>query len=372
MSVLSRVTREAKPMPPRVVLYAAEKFGKTSWAAHSWNPIFLMTAGETGLLSLLEAGRVPAVDHFPEDFRRWHELVEAVKGLRDDQHNYRTLVLDTGNGAEQLCAAAVCEDRFGGDWADYMSYGRGNEQAAKQWADFLRLLDDTRLKRRMAVILLQHAKIKTFQDPAGKDWDQWRPEAIDKLWALTHKWADCILFGGFKVQVKNDKATSEDRYLRAEASGAVVAGNRYGIPAELTARPGAANLWKAFADALAKAKTKPEPKPAVAQPAAEKPATDEPPEADHAAGEPAPAPGSEVAYIGRDMAQQILEHLDALGVDWEMVRDNYGAGKGLADAAGFQALMDFKVTELRPEQGLKLLDALKKRVDSRQKAAVVA
>ena len=69
-SVLARVTRQAKPLPPRIVLYAAEKFGKTSWAAHAWKPIFLLTQGETGLLPLLETGRVPPVDHVPDDIRR--------------------------------------------------------------------------------------------------------------------------------------------------------------------------------------------------------------------------------------------------------------------------------------------------------------
>ena len=255
MSILQTVTKTAKPLPPRIVLYAGEKFGKTSFAAHSWNPIFLMTAGETGLVPLLESGRVPAVAHFPEDFKTWGSLCNAVTALRDDPHEYRTLVIDTGNGAELLCAASVCEDSFGGSWSDYGSFGRGDALAVKEWMRFLGLLDVIRTKRRMAVMLLHHAKVKTFSDPAGKSWDQWKPEAIEKLWGQTHKWADVILFGGFKVTVTRDeKATGESRYLRSDASGAVVAGNRYGLPAELTAKPSAKNLWDAFADALGKAK----------------------------------------------------------------------------------------------------------------------
>lgn len=251
MGILSGVTRSAQQKPPRIVLYAAEKFGKTSFGCHSWKPIFLMTQGETGLQSLLEAGRVPPTDHFPQDFQTWGDLIRAVRGLLNEDHDYKTLVIDTGNGAELLCAADVCNDKFGGNWADYYSYGRGNEQATKSWAAFLALLDEVRLARRMAILILQHAKVKTFQDPAGKDWDQWRPEAIDKLWSLTHKWADAILFGGFKVQVSRDgKATGEQRYLKADASGSIVAGNRYGLPAEITASAGPDRLWAAFADAM--------------------------------------------------------------------------------------------------------------------------
>ncbi len=276
MSLLSTVTKTAKPLPPRIVMYAGEKFGKSSWAAHSWNPVFLMTKGETGLIPLIESGRVPAVAHFPTDFQRWEDLKNAVGELRDGQHDYRTLVLDTGNGAEQLCTSSVCDDSFMGHWGDYASFGRGDAMAAKEWVKFLDLLDSVRIKRRMAVIILHHAKVKTFSDPAGKSWDQWRPEAVEKLWSSTHKWADVILFGGFKTTVtKDEKATGESRYIRSDASGAVVAGNRYGLPTELTAKPGAENLWKVFADALAKARKpaeapKAEPAATVAEPVKKK------------------------------------------------------------------------------------------------------
>jgi hypothetical protein len=175
--------------------------------------------------------------------------------LRDDPHEYQTLVLDTGNGAENLAAEAVCHDRFGGDWSDFNAYGRGIDLTTPAWAQFLALLDEVRVKRRMGVLVLHHARVRTFSDPAGKQWDQWRPEAREKLWGLTHKWADCILFGGWQVTVsKDEKATGEERYLRAGTSGAVVAGNRYGLPDAIKAPPGAGNLWRAFAEAMRKAK----------------------------------------------------------------------------------------------------------------------
>lgn len=288
MSILSTVTKVAKPLPPRIVMYAQEKFGKSSFASHSWNPIFLMTKGETGLIPLIESGRVPAVAHFPSDFQRWGDLKQAVTELRDDPHDYRTLVLDTGNGAEQLCSGSVCDDSFGGDWSDYGSFGRGDVLASKEWVRFLDLLDAVRIKRRMAVIILHHAKVKTFSDPAGKSWDQWKPEAIEKLWANTHKWADVILFGGFKTTVtKDEKATGESRYLRADSSGAIVAGNRYGLPAEITAPAGALNLWTMFANALTKAKT---PKPAEAPKASPEGEHGRPPSANGAASTTTAAP----------------------------------------------------------------------------------
>ena len=68
-------------------------------------------------------------------------------------------------------------------------------------------------------------------NPTGKDWDQYRPLAIDQMWSLTHKWADVICFYGTRVEVnKDDKATGERRFLRCNPSAAIVAGNRYGLP----------------------------------------------------------------------------------------------------------------------------------------------
>ena len=44
---------------------------------------------------------------------------------------------------------------------------------------------------------------------------------------------------------------------RAGASAAAVAGSRFGLPDTLKAPPGAANLWKTFAEAMKKAKAQP-------------------------------------------------------------------------------------------------------------------
>jgi hypothetical protein len=47
-------------------------------------------------------------------------------------------------------------------------------------------LDEVKAQRRMAILILHHAKVKEFSDLAGKTWQQYRLEARDKLWALTH------------------------------------------------------------------------------------------------------------------------------------------------------------------------------------------
>lgn len=323
MSLLANVTKEAPQLPSRVVLYAPEKAGKTSFGCHAPDPIFLMTAGETGLLSLIESGQVPPTAHFPDDFMNWAGLTAAVTALTVEKHSYKTLVLDTGNGAEQMLLAHACEQNFGGDWAEFNSYGRGLAVAVPRWAEFLKQLDDLRTRRRMSVLFLHHSRVKAFQNPAGKDWDQWKPEAVDKLWSLTHKWADVIAFYGSRVKVdRDDKAVgAEQRFLRCAPSAAIVAGNRYGMPDEVTAPPGAANLWNAFAKALVAAKTKAR---QTAPPPANGTATQPPPAASAAppnlpvsqgqppAAESSPAP----ARTNGDRATELLALCKACGWTW--------------------------------------------------------
>ena len=94
----------------------------------------------------------------------------------------------------------------------------------------------------------------------------------------------------------------------------------------------------------------------------------EPPQADHAAcdGDGEPDEDTTGAYIGNDLANAILASLNELGIAWDEVRDNHGKGMGLADLTGFQALMDVKLSNLSPEQGLRLHGELKRRVDEKR------
>jgi hypothetical protein len=54
---------------------------------------------------------------------------------------------------------------------------------------------------------------------------------------------------------KDEKAAGEERYLRSGTSEAVVVVNRYGLPDVVKTPARAGNLWRAFAEALKRAKT---------------------------------------------------------------------------------------------------------------------
>jgi hypothetical protein len=316
MSLLSKVTAKAPALPSRVYMYAQEKFGKTSWATHAPSPIFVMTEGETGLLSLLESGRVPETPHFPEDCKTWGELFSNCQAVLNEPHDYKTLVLDTSNGAERLLANYVLESDFQGMMSGkngFASYGKGHEACIPHWTRFLQLLDQIRTKRKMLIVLLAHAKIKSVNNPEGEDYDQIRPEGIDKLWTLTHKWADAIIAGTYQLTVKDDKVRGGGaRQLRTTPSHAVVAGNRYGLPDVIQCGGDAKSAWANFQAAVVKAKA-----------AGRAPASPPPP-----ASPPASPPPAAANTPTAPTQKQIDGELDRTGWTWPRViaaiNENHG------------------------------------------------
>jgi hypothetical protein len=255
---LADVQKGGSGLPNRCVFHGPEGAGKTSFGSCSPRPVFLMTRGETGLLTLIDAARVPETPHFPE-LMTWEDLLGAVEALTHDQHDYRTLVIDTLNGAERLCHEHVCQRDFEGKWGrdGFTGYMAGFEVACADWRAFLNALDRLRAQRRMSVLALAHTKISTFKNPEGPDYDRYTVDLHHKTWGLTHKWADLVLFSNFAVHVDARKADSTGkarggsrRVLYTTRTAAYDAKNRHGLPEQIDAGRSAAEAWSNFAAAL--------------------------------------------------------------------------------------------------------------------------
>src|SRR5262245_26450923 len=123
---LAGVSTRSKPRPPRIILIAGEKWGKTSFAANAPAPIFLLSKGETGLLTLLDCGLVPAgTPYFDPDCQTFADAQNRVRQLTETDHDRRTLVIDVGNGISRQAEAVICNRTYRGEWADHEEFGRG-------------------------------------------------------------------------------------------------------------------------------------------------------------------------------------------------------------------------------------------------------
>jgi hypothetical protein len=236
-----------------------EGWGKTSFGAQAPKPIFIQTGGETGLETLIDAGRLPEVPHFPA-VQTWEELLGVIETLTVEDHPFRTAVIDTMNGGEALCHQFICTRDFGGQWGNtgFGSYSKGYEVALPEWTRLLNALDRLRIERKMTILLLTHTKVKSFKNPEGPDYDRYQPDVHEKTWGLSHKWADCVLFGNFEVTVAVDKAEAKRgkgtggkfRLMYTERSAAYDAKNRLGLLTEIEMGNSAPEAWTNFMAAI--------------------------------------------------------------------------------------------------------------------------
>lgn len=212
---------------------------------------------------MIQAGILAETARFPE-CNSWREVNESIDVLIEDEHPYRTLVVDTINGCERLCHEMVCVRDFGGDWGEkgFASYQKGPEVAIADWLLFLQKLDKLREQKKMTIFLLAHTKVTTFKNPEGADFDRYQPDLNKWTWGATAKWADAILFGNFDVVVdtkrKNDtkgKGVIKRRVLYTERSAAFDAKNRMGLPPEIDMGDSADEAWSNLAGALKEART---------------------------------------------------------------------------------------------------------------------
>jgi hypothetical protein len=255
---LSDVKRDAEQLPARVIIHAVEKFGKSSLAAFAPKVLFGMTHDETGLLTLIAEGRVPKTDYFPP-WETWTDTRESIESLRDTDHGFKTLALDTLNSLAALCAAYVCKKHFNNDWGPngFQAYGKGIDTCVSEWTSFLVLLDQVRAAKKMGIIALCHTKVKAFNNPLGPNYDRYIPDMPEKLWGLSHKWADAIMFGNFETEVKVDgnakkgKGTGgQRRILYTENTAAYNAGTRYGLPGQICLGNSGEEAWGNFQAAM--------------------------------------------------------------------------------------------------------------------------
>lgn len=231
---------------PRIVLNAVEGFGKTTFGAFAPNPAILMARGETGFATLRQKGRVPDADAV--ELTSWNNVFRIIDTLAGGQ--YDTIVIDALGGFERLCHEHVCARDFNNDWSEkgFYSYMRGYEVSIPDWIQFLYRLDALRAARNCSIILLSHAKARTFKNPLGPDFDRYTADCHEKTWGVTHKWADAVLFGTFVTVTQEKKGRTKgiggtERVIHTQRTDGYDAKNRYGMTQQIQLPDDPAQMW---------------------------------------------------------------------------------------------------------------------------------
>ena len=214
----------------RIILYGPEGVGKSTFAAGAPGAIFIGTEGGT---SQLDVTRFPA----PE---AWGDVLEAVRVLTNETHDFKTLVIDTLDWAEPLLWEFICRRDIMKSIEDY-GYGKGYQVALDEWRIFLAAIETMRrAKPSMHVIMLAHSWVKSFKNPAGPDYDRFEMKLNAKAAGLLKEWSDAVLFAMYETSTAKDEKkrirgvdNAGARIVYTERRAAYDAKNRYSLPGKM-------------------------------------------------------------------------------------------------------------------------------------------
>jgi len=207
--------------PPRVVLYAPEGVGKTTFGTQAPSPLFICTERGTDNFD------VPRVN-----CQTWDEVTEALNYLAAGKHEFKTLVIDTLDWLEALLIKDICEkaeensiEKVNG------GFGKGYIELEQRTREFIMGLDYL-IDKGINIFLLAHAKIEKFQDPEITEaMDRWTMKCHKRTAAVYKEWADAVLFANHDRMVVDGKAKGGyTRLVWGTHTAARDAKNRYNIP----------------------------------------------------------------------------------------------------------------------------------------------
>jgi len=220
------------PHGRKVTLYGPGKIGKSTTAASYPGAIGILT--EDGCNNI-DSKAFPLCQSLGD-------VYQCIGALLSEEHDYQLVFVDSLDWLEPLLYEHVCA-KYG--WKDIESpgYGKGYIAAAEEWRTVLAGLDELRNTRNMGIVLLAHEQIKRFENPMTESYDHYTLKLHQRSTALVQEWADVIAFANYRTFTRkedagfNKKETkaigSGERLLYLEARPAFLAGNRFGLPAEL-------------------------------------------------------------------------------------------------------------------------------------------
>ncbi|GDY15042.1 hypothetical protein LBMAG53_39200 [Planctomycetota bacterium] len=101
MSILTSILTGAKPGPRRMLVYGTAGIGKSTFATCAPSPIVIQT--EDGL-GEIDCHKFPVAQTFTD-------VMNALAALYQEDHRYRTVVIDSLDWLERVIHAEVCRNR---------------------------------------------------------------------------------------------------------------------------------------------------------------------------------------------------------------------------------------------------------------------
>jgi len=224
------------PKKPRIIVYGLAGIGKTTFAASADKPIVVLTEDGLGELG------VPAIplgdDGKPRVATSFEEVMECLQELGRQEHDFKTVVVDSLDWLETLVWSATCR-RLNVASIVEPGYGRGYVEALTEWKMFFDLITALRDFKNMTIIMIAHDSVVKVEDPMHPAYDMHTIKIHKHAAAKAIEYADIIGFATYKTlvtvektgfnQTRNRALDTGERVLHLSGTSAFVAKNRFSM-----------------------------------------------------------------------------------------------------------------------------------------------
>ena len=219
------ITMEPTAKAIKFVVYGCEGIGKTTLASKLPNVIFIDTEGSTDHM---------AVPRYPRP-QSWAELLDMVQDAKN-QPKLGTLVIDTLDWADTLCADGLCKKKQWSSIED-AGYGKGYVMLGEEFGRLLNALNEL-YAMGVNVGFTAHAQLRKIEKPEETGaYDHWEMKCSKKVAPLVREWCDLMLFCNYDAVVIHgaskmdaNKITGNKRVMYANHQPTFDAKNRFGLP----------------------------------------------------------------------------------------------------------------------------------------------
>lgn len=227
------IIRGKIPCAKKVVIYGPEGIGKSTFASHFPEAVFIDTEGST---NSMDVARLPKPTS-------WQMILEQIAYIKNNTDVCKTLVIDTIDWAEAMCIQSICDKHQKKGIEDF-GYGNGYVYVKEEMGRFLNRLTEV-VEAGVNVVLTAHAQIRKFEQPEEMGaYDRWELKLGKKTSSQTSplikEWADMLLFANYKTlsvatddKGKKFKAQGGTRVMYTAHHACWDAKNRYGLPEEV-------------------------------------------------------------------------------------------------------------------------------------------
>lgn len=215
-----------------IIAYGGAGIGKTTLGACAPSPVFIRTEDGLGNLDVIAFPIATTFD----------DVMGGLQALYTEDHEFKTLVVDSLDWLEPLVWAKVCQTHNQPS-IETFGYGRGYIEALTYWRQFFEGLIALRDSRKMDVILIAHSQVTRIEDPTMPSYDSVGLKLHKRAAAIAEEFADLILFCTVQTNTVTEDKGFNNKRVRATSTGerimhtvgqpAFLAKNRYSLPSPL-------------------------------------------------------------------------------------------------------------------------------------------